>query len=688
MSTHTPFLLEIGTEEIPARFFDIVLPLLEKNAADTFEKHRIEHSDIRCIATPRRIALSANILSPVQKSIVTEVTGPPVKAAFDANNHPTKAAEGFARSQGVKVTDLKTKSTDKGDYIAVIKEIKGEKVSKVLPDIVPEIILSLHFPKSMRWGYHSIRFARPIRWLLCLYGSSVVRFDIDGIKSGQFTWGHRLLANKRVKIEHPKKYESTLKKLSVIVDQYKRKELIQKGIENLEEKTGTNCIKDKELLDTVNYLVEYPYAVLCGFPEEYLMLPDELLITVMKDHQKYFALTNKKGNLVNSFVVISNNNSKIASTVRAGAEKVIKARFEDAKFYYTEDIKTTLEQRLDELKRVTYHEKIGTIFEKVERIRSVASEICDRIGLDIKDNVSLVAQLSKSDLTTGVVREFPELQGVTGYYYALNEKLSKEVAVAIKEHYKPAHSGDTVPSSEEGKIVSIADKIDSVSAFFSVGITPTGSEDPYALRRQAQGVVQILMTSGYPISLKDLIKIALNRLTAEKSDVIEAISAFFVQRIEFALTTSGYKEDEVKSVLHESLDLPLHVLIDKLSAVSKFKRSALYNDFLLAIKRARNILPESLSGKIDEELLSQNAEIDLNKQIDTISKKIDTIIASHDFESAINEMLTITESINRFFDEVLVMDKNENVKNNRLALLKNVWDTSIKICDFSKLSEK
>jgi glycyl-tRNA synthetase beta chain len=688
MSTNTPFLLEIGTEEIPAGFFDIVLPLLEKNAADMFEKNRIEHSNIRSFATPRRIALSATILSPVQKSVVTEVTGPPVKAAFDGNNNPTQAAEGFARSQGVKVNELKTKSTDKGDYIAVIKEIKGEKVSKVLPDIVPWIINSLHFPKSMRWGYHSIRFARPIRWLLCLFGSSAVRFDVDGIKSGSFTWGHRLLANKRIKIDHPGNYESTLKKHSVIVDQQKRKLLVQKGIENLAKKTGAKQIKDEELLDTVNYLVEYPYAVLCGFPEEYLMLPDELLITVMKDHQKYFAFTDKKGSLVNSFTVISNNNSKVASTVRAGAEKVIKARFEDAKFYYTEDIKTTLSQRLDELKRITYHEKLGTIFEKVERVRSVSNQICDLVDPDIKENVSLVARLSKSDLTTGVVREFPELQGITGYYYALHEKLSKTVALAIKEHYKPAHSGDKVPSSEEGKIVSIADKIDSVSAFFSVGMTPTGSEDPYALRRQAQGIVQILMASRYPISLRDLIKIALTRLNAEKSDIIEAISAFFVQRIEFALTTSGYKEDEVKSVLHESLVLPLHVLIDKLRAVSKFKRSSLYNDFLLAIKRARNILPESLSGTIDEGLLSQNAEMDLYKNIDSISGKINTIIASQDFEEALNEMLKITESINRFFDEVLVMDKDENVKKNRLVLLKKVWDTSIKICDFSKLSEK
>jgi glycyl-tRNA synthetase beta chain len=688
MSSNIPFLLEIGTEEIPARFFDIILPLLEKHTIDTFERNRIEFSDISCMATPRRIALSATIINPVQQSVVTEITGPPVKAAFDSNSNPTKAAEGFARSQGVQVKELKTKSTDKGDYIAVIKEIKGEKVAKVLPDIVPEVIKSLHFPKSMRWGYHTIRFARPIRWLLCLLGSSVVRFEIDGIKSGSFTWGHRLLANRKVKIESPGKYESTLKRSSVIVDQHKRKELIRKGIDTLAKKTGTKQIKDEELLNTVNYLVEYPYAVLCSFPEEYLLLPDELLITVMKDHQKYFALTNKKGSLVNSFAVVSNNNSKIASTVRAGAEKVIKARFEDARFYYSEDIKTTLEQRRDELKRVTYHEKIGTIFEKVERIRTVSSEICHIIQPDIKDNVSLVSGVSKSDLTTGVVREFPELQGVIGYYYALHEGKAKEIAVAIKEHYKPTHAGDTVPSTEEGKMVSIADKIDSVCAFFSVGITPTGSEDPYALRRQAQGIVQIMMSSRYPVSLRELIRLSLSALNAEKETTIDAVSAFFVQRIEFALTTAGYKEDTVKSILHESLDVPLHVLTDKLKALSQFKKSPLYNDFLLAIKRTRNILPDLLDSPLDEELLSQNAEIDLKKHIDTASGKIDTLIESNEFGKALNEILTITESINRFFDDVLVMDKDENVKKNRLALLKYVWDTAIKICDFSRLSEK
>jgi len=688
MSCNIPFLLEIGTEEIPARFFETALPQLMNNAANILEKNRIEFSDIRCHGTPRRLVLSLCIINPFQKSIVSEVTGPPVKAAFDADNRPTRAAEGFARSQGVRVSDLKIKKTERGEYVAAVKEIKGEKVSKVLPSIVPEIITSIHFPKSMRWGHHTMRYARPIRWLLCLLGDKVVRFELDGIRSGRYSYGHRLLANRRIKIDSPKDFEKELKRHSVIVDPARRKEMIEKGIRKLAQKSGTKSLTDEELLRTVNYLVEYPCPVLCSFPDEYLFLPEELLITVMKDHQKYFALKNRRGKLSNKFVVISNTNSRIASTVRAGAEKVIRARFEDARFYYNEDTRKTLRQRLDDLKQVTFHEKIGTVYEKVERIKAIAEDLCRKIDPALMESVLEAAELCKSDLTTGVVREFPELQGIIGYYYALNEKLPEQVALSIKEHYKPLHAGDTVPSTEEGRIVSMADKIDSIAAFFSQGMIPTGSEDPYALRRQAQGIVQILLSSGWRVTIDELIDMGAAGLGGLSDDTRVSMASFFTQRVEFVLSSMGYGSDVIQSLLKHAVSTPLDELKKKAGVISRFKKSGTYSDFLFAIKRTKNILPGTPLPDVSPALFSEAAERTLHERHGEIRDMVNDLADRGDYASALDRLAMLTGAINEFFDTVLVMDRDERIRDNRLALLNNIWNTALNICDFSRLAEK
>ncbi len=683
----TSCLIEIGTEEIPARFFDAALDSIQKITAEKFEKNRIEFSDIRSFATPRRIALTVNILSPFQKSVVSETTGPPVKAAFDKNNNPTKAAEGFARSQGVAISDIDIRHTGKGDYIVVVKKIEGEEVSKVLPELIPEIISSITFPKSMRWGFHSIRFARPIRWLLCLYGNSVVKFEIDGIKSGSYSRGHRLLANKKIKIDSPADYEKILRKHAVICDHNKRKLMIENAIRKIEKKSGLRSIKDDELLETVNFLVEYPYAVKCDFPAKYLDLPSELLTTVMKDHQKYFTLMGKNGKPANSFIVISNTNSKNARIVKRGAEKVIRARFEDAGFYYSGDSKRPLSERINDLKGITFHEKIGTLYDKVMRIRAIASQICNIIDPSLVDKVVTAADLSKSDLTTGVVREFPELQGTIGYYYALKDRLPNDVAVAIREHYKPAGTGDSIPSSDVGKIVSIADKTDSVVSFFNAGIMPTGSEDPYALRRQAQGIVHILMSAEYPFSLRDLLHIASGQYSPISKQIISNLESFFMQRVEFALISAGIKDDTVAGILHESLTLPLHILFRKAGTISSFRNLPDYNDFLLAIKRINNILPEFPPDSVDPDLFTTDAELSLYTLLTRVSDEVRKFSDSNDFSSAFSRMLILIDKINTFFDKVLIMDRDEKIKNNRLAILKQIWDTAMSICNFSRLRE-
>ncbi|UCG79078.1 MAG: glycine--tRNA ligase subunit beta [Nitrospirota bacterium] len=688
MNARIPFLLEIGTEEIPARFFRTAIPDLKRHTSELFDRNRVEFTDIECFATPRRLTVKAIITSDSQKSIVTEVTGPPVKASFDDNNNPTKAAEGFARSQGVAVKDLRIKKTDRGEYIAAVKEEKGEKISRVLPVVAPEIVRSLHFPKSMRWGNHSFRFARPVNWILCMLGRSVVRFEIDGIKSGQNCWGHRLLANSKIKLEHPGSYEGTLKKYSVIVDHSKRRQIIEKSIIKIADSSKAKYIKDDELLDTVNFLVEYPYAVKCSFPEKYLELPEELLITVMKDHQKYFAMSNKKGKLINSFIVISNTNSKAASVVRTGAEKVIKARFEDARFYFNDDRKTNLMERIDTLKGVTFHDKIGTVHEKVQRIVMIVSDLADSAGIKDKDTIVMTAKLCKADLTSGVVREFPELQGIIGHYYALNDGLSNDLAVSIKEHYKPVQAGDASPSTTAGKITSIADKIDSIYSFFSIGEIPTGSEDPFALRRQSQGIVQILFDSEFDLSVSDIIEAAEKSSGNANEEAKKNIKSFFKQRVEHALGSSGAGGDVVNSVIDGCLDMPLNLLKKKVIALIDLKRTANYSDFILSIKRVHNILPENPPSSVNGDLFSTDAESDLFNRISEIESKASLSLNEHDFDSALKTIVSLTPSINRFFDEVLVMDKDDKIRQNRLALLCRLSQLSSKICDLSKLSEK
>jgi len=688
MKKNTPFLLEIGTEEVPARFFVDAIDMMQKLTNDVFVKNSIEHSDIQCFATPRRMIVSVSITDDMQKTTTVEVSGPPARAAFDKDGKPTKAAEGFAKAQGVNVHELKVKDTPKGQYIVAVKETKGAKVSKILPLVVPEIIKRLHFPKNMRWGHHTIRFVRPIRWILCLYGSSVVRFEIDGIKSSRYTFGHRLLAPRRISIKTPTEFEKVLGKHHVVIDQRKRKTLLEQEIKRLTEQSGMKCIRDDELLDTVNFLVEKPFGVLCTFPEDYLQLPPELLVTVMKDHQKYFAVQDKKGHMNNAFIVISNTSSKNAKAVRSGAEKVIKARFEDARFYYMEDVKTRLADRLELLKEITFHEKLGSLYDKVQRIRSIALSITEKIDPSLAASVSTISETCKADLTTGVVREFPELQGAAGYHYALHEGMSVEIASAIQEHYKPLNASDTIPASHAARIVGLADKIDSIVGFFSAGIIPSGSEDPYALRRQAQGIIQILFSSDYALPIQELIDAAIRSLSPSSTSFLEPLRLFFIQRVEYALSMSGFSDDIIKSTIGNSLDSSLSILQQKAEALVRFKRLAGYSSFITAIKRVRNILPNKLPSHIDKDLLMEGVEKNLYKHMQELSVHVNTLQEKGNYLDTLKHLETITSPVNAFFEGVLVMDKDERIRQNRLALLGFVWDTVKTICDFSRLSDK
>jgi glycyl-tRNA synthetase beta chain len=681
-------LLEIGTEEIPAGFLPGAMKSLKDNAAIILSEYYIAFSEIRTYATPRRLVLIVNGLPEQQEIRVREVFGPPKRAAFDENGNPTESAMRFASSQGVNVENLIVKKKDKGEYVVAVIEEKGLAVKDLLPEVLKRVVLSLRFQKTMRWGNGSMRFARPIHWLLAMFGNDIIHFEIDGIKSSNMTWGHRFLSPAKFQVKEVSDFKNLLENNLVIVDQEQRKKIILDGIRNLSASVGGIPIEDEELIETVNFLVEHPFPVLCSFKREYLELPKELLVTVMKDHQKFFAIENEGGRLINHFIVISNTIKENEETVRIGAERVIKARFEDARFYFEEDRKKILYERIGDLRKVIFHEKLRSLYEKTERIVSLTEFLSERLLSSAKDKLLRAAWLSKTDLLTGIVREFTELQGIMGKYYAMHDGEDSEVAMALEEQYLPKHSGGQLPSTEVGALLSIADKTDNIVSFFSLGLIPTGSEDPFALRRQALGIIAILLDKGYDMPLKDLIHKAIQNLMSlfplpEKIE--ERIFQFFEQRFEPVFSDRGYSSDLVQSILHMSFALDLKEIEERLDALKRFKEDKDCDNLLLAIKRVHNIIPKKEVPELKKELLEEEAEKGLKEGVDSVRSHLPVLLQERRHTDAISLLASLTDPINRFFDSVLVMDKREEIKQNRLALLKEVWGTALTIADFSKL---
>ena len=688
MTNRLPLLLEIGTEEIPARFLSGAIQNLKENASVILRENYIEFAEIKTYATPRRLVLVAAGLPDQQASRTREIFGPPKRVAFDEGGDPTEAAVRFANSQGVKVENLIVKKKDKGEYVAAVVEEKGLAVKDLLPEVLKKIVLSIRFSKAMRWGNGSLRFARPIHWLLAMFDKDIMRFELDGVKSSNITWGHRFLSRGRFQIKEVSEFKNLLENNFVIVDQEQRRKIILEGIRRLAASAGGRPIEDEELIETVNFLVEYPFPVLCSFQKEYLELPKELLVTVMKDHQKFFAIKDEEGRLINHFIVISNTKKENEEIVRIGAERVIKARFEDAKFYFREDRKKNLNERIGELSKVIFQEKLGSLHKKTERIVSIAEFLSERLMPLAKEKILRAAWLSKTDLLTGIIREFTELQGVMGKYYALHDGEDSEIATALEEQYLPKHSGGTLPSTEIGAFLSVADKIDNIASFFCLGLIPTGSEDPFALRRQALGIIAIMLDKGYDISLKDLIDRALQNLASlfplpEQTE--EKISQFFEQRLEPVFSERGYDSDLIQSILSLSVDQTLKDVDGRLDALKRFKEEKAYNSFLLAIKRVHNILPGKTVPELRTDLLIEDAEKNLLEKLNFAKPNLSGFLAEKKYYDAIDLLSSLTDPINQFFDHVLVMDKREEIKQNRFALLREVWKTASTIADLSRL---
>lgn len=683
-----PLLLELGTEEIPARFLPAALADLERLAIGVFTEFRVPYASMRACATPRRLSLLVQGVAPMQQDNTREIFGPAKKAAYDEAGKPTKAALGFAQSAGVSPEELVIKKKGAADYVAAVVHDTGIETVSVLPEMFKKIVLALRFPKTMRWANGDFAFVRPIHWIVSIYGNQVVPLEIEGIRSAGMTRGHRFLSPGSYPVKDISLYMNQLENSFVILDQDKRKRIIRDGIISIAAKSGGRPVMDEELLELVNFLVEYPTPVLCSFNAEYLKLPKELLITVMKDHQKYFAIEDDNGSLINKFVVISNTRSENDENVRTGAERVIKARFDDAKFYYYDDLKKRLADRVEDLRKVTFHDRLGSTFAKTERIVAVAKYLAEVVNPGLVSLVARAALLSKTDLISGVVREFPELQGIMGRYYAVNDREAEGIAAALEEQYLPKSHGGRLPESDAGAIVSVADKLDSIAAFFAIGQVPTGSEDPFALRRQAMGIVSILLERGYPVTVRQLFDRALGCLEGIKikEGTAGSISSFMEQRIEYIFTSLGYEPELVKAVLPLSLDSGLKTIAGRLEALRAFKGDEVYPVFLMAIKRVNNIIPRTPVPDFQAALLVQPEEQALYAAYLELRGQVDALVRDQKFAEGLSLFAGLTGPVNNFFDKVLVMDKDESVKNNRLALLRDIWTTAFTLADFSKLS--
>lgn len=709
-------LFEIGTEEIPAKFMPGILKQLKELAAAKMQELRIPFEDITVYGTPRRMAFIADGVAETQADVVVEAKGPSVKIAY-VSGAPSKAAQGFARGQGVDVKDLVVRD----NYVYAVKHLAGQPVVELLPGLLMDILTSLSFPKTMRWADYEFRFVRPIRWMVALFGDQIIPVEICGVKSGKFSMGHRFmqqslkaaaesqgllsaalskvgnkvysaLAGVKGAVEIPSAgdYKKVMYDNFVMVDQDERRALILQQIKDLAAQNGGEAEINEDLLEEVNYLVEWPTA-LCGkFEEKFLSLPKECIITPMREHQRYFPVLDEDGNLLNKFITVRNGGSEHLDIVTHGNERVLRARLSDAEFFFNEDRATKLEDRLEKLKTVSFQEGLGNMYDKSERLVKMAEMLRFAINTPVdEEELRRCALLCKTDLVTGMVIEFTELQGVMGREYALLDGEKPEVATGIFEHYLPRFAGDALPATTIGRIVGIGDKLDNICATFSRGLAPTGSQDPYALRRQALGVINILLDANYHISLAKIIAGTLYLLDIkpeETGKLVPQIMEFFKQRLRNLLMDQGIRYDVIDAVFADKRNDDMVDLAVRCKALAAYVEAGNAEPLVQVSVRVSN-----LCKKIEKEvaisgaLFKDESENKLHEVVAAVSKEIIPEIVLYDYAAVLKAGEKVIEPVNTFFDNVMVMDEDENVKNNRLALLEEVRGIVNAVGDLSLL---
>ena len=686
------YLLEIGTEELPSNSIEDALNQLKNNAQEMLKDERIKYENIETYATPRRLVLLIKGINEKQETLEETVKGPAKRIAYDDQGEPTKALQGFMRGQKIGIEQIYIKEYNGEEYIYgnVIKE--GKETYEILLNNMARIIKSIVFPKSMKWGGKNLRFARPIRWLVSILNDKVVPLNLEGIQAKNITKGHRFLGSSHIEIKSVDEYFDILKANYVLVDQRERREIIKYGSERLVKEKGGNILKDKSLLDEVTNIVEYPTPIIGRIKEEYLGLPKDVIITPMKEQLRFFPVIDDKNRLLPYFITVRNGNDKHIETVIKGNEKVLDARLEDAKFFYYEDIKLPLEDYVEDLKGIVFQEELGSLYDKTIRVQKLAQKIGNylEVGEETQKNIDRAAYLSKADLVTKMVNEFPELQGKMGMEYAKQSGENEIISTAIYEQYLPGFTGDKLPTTTAGSILSIADKLDTIAGSFAIGIQPTASQDPYGIRRQALGIINVILDKKLNLSLEEIIDFALyiyvqeNGLAFDYKKIKFQIIDFFSGRIKNMFMDMGIRYDIVDGVISTGID-DIYDLKVRAKKLNEYIKEEGLTDVLFTFNRVINLAHKANSTEVKRDILVEKEEIELYEAFNSIEEKVLNWLSKKEYDRALEQFIALKEPVDNFFDNVMVMVEDEDIKENRLNLLGKISETMLMICDLSKL---
>ncbi|MDF0651734.1 MAG: glycine--tRNA ligase subunit beta [Nitrospira sp.] len=700
LSPTAELLFEVGVEELPFAFVAPALSALRESAVRIFQDARLSFRSVNTYGTPRRLVLVVDDLLAHQTAIVKETMGPSKMVAFDQTGQPTRAAMGFAAGQGVAVESLELRETPKGEYLFAVKRDAGRATATLLTELLPQLVEKISFPKAMKWNETGFRFARPVRWIVALFGGSVVPVQIAGIQAGNRTSCHRVMGGEKpITVKDFKAYNQGLERRGVIIDPERRCATIQKQIDRLCVKAGVELNADDALLDQAVYTTEWPCAVLGSFKPEYLAVPSEILITSMKEHQGFFSVRDKKsGGLAPHFIAIANNEPKNMTLIRTGNERVLAARLADAKFFFDEDRKVKLEERGRKLIGVTFHQKLGTMAQKQERVRKLTGFIAGQLspGQDeLRQVCDRAAALSKADLLTGIVGEFPELQGIMGGEYALHDGESAAVAQAIREQYLPKAIEGELPTSLAGQILSLADRLDTIAAFFHVGIVPSGSEDPYALRRHATAIVRIILEANLRLNLARYINNARNLISDGFKGLPDSdqqgerrITEFILDRVRhYSRVVHLLRDDIIDAVLKPVGDRPLDLvdLVQKMKALEVVTKKSEFDPLIVGFKRAHRLVQKEQWERrpVDAATFQHPSESALHKAVVEQRSQMGSALEIGDYGRVLDSLVGLKAVIDDFFAAVMVNAEDQSLRSNRLSLLKEVDELFISFADFS-----
>ncbi len=689
MSNKQDLLIEIGTEELPPTSLKRLATALHDEICNSLKEHDLNFAETKWYATPRRLALVINQLDLNQADKQQQRRGPALGSAFDDAGKATRATEGFARSCGVEVEQLTKLETEKGSWLVFDTLVKGKQTQELIPSIIETTLKRLPIAKRMRWGNNEVEFVRPIKWILLLSGKQTIDCEIMGIKSGNQTFGHRFHHPQAITITQADSYDEVLKQEGkVLADYNERRDLIKAQVETIAKQNNGQAVIDPDLLDEVTALVEWPVSFIGNFNQDFLRLPKEVLIASMQDHQKYFPVLNKQGELLACFISVANIESKHPDLIKQGNERVIQPRLSDAAFFWDRDLKNGLSKQIQGLKKVVYQKELGSLHERSERLSHIVSGLAKSLDVDLK-NAQRAAELCFCDLLTEMVFEFPELQGTMGRYYAEADGEEAEVARSLEEYYLPRFSGDNLPSAALGQCLAISEKIDALTGIFSIGKAPTGDKDPFGLRRSAIGLLRIIIECQADVDLKELLELAADSYSnsSKAHKCIDEIFDFLMERLRRYYLDEGVSNDTFESVLAINTSRPLD-FHQRLMAVTEFRKLAEAESLAAANKRIGNILKKSNyleNSKIDNDLLTEDAEIALANSLKEYQKEVTPMINNRDYKSALTKLAGLREGVDSFFDNVMVMCDDPKIKANRLTLLDNLSTLFLKIADISKL---